>query len=537
MPTAQFVPDLPALHQHLAWPHNRPHLGLDIRIASATDGVYAHINDAEPVRLSDISSDDTEVYVRQPSAMLTHYPAPVRINDRPAATEPYRDEPGIRVSPNEGQLLAPDLTFNAIVRGKGYPAILLDRVLYELDTRPAETIPPNEDYAGALEYYVADRQDGQPHFARRTTYQILPCYRHEATDLAGWSFREGYGAMPHRSLPLADAMHMLAISQRTPQDYAGADFVRRHSNGSPPHGSLKRVPHPNVHRPRNPHTYTTGAWPLSLITFGQEVNIDQDNHQEQPVNLSVARCLYATPELSLVPVQMRSNDTERPNVTCQAVTVITAAGTVLELHRAPRGRDFEFVLPGDAPTEWQTGCRQITTTLAVTDPDGTSRQVLLPMDAFLSGDVEEENIWLTADWTADRTDELKELLMLAYWPELEDPEHITEYQYRKRVAAMTGNLLQSPDEGLTLELGQLADQFSPPSDTSGQSIAWVARPRHSLIWQPEHNDDIPVWLTAAIAGRNPGAKPATVGQQARTILSDTSRFSQLQELLAILPGA
>ena len=536
MPTAQFVPDLAALHRHLTWNPNRPQLGLDIRIASATDGVYAYTNDDSPVRLSDLSADDTEVYVRQLSAMLAHYPAPVRINDRPIETKPDQEEPGIRVSPNEGQLLAPAPTFNAIVRGKGYPAILLDRVLYELDTRPAEKIPPNEDYAGALEYYVADCQDGQPHFARRTTYQILPCYRHEATDLAGWSFREGYGAMPHRCLPPADAMHMLAISQRTPQDYAGADFVRQHSGGNPPHGSLKRVPHPNVHRPRNPHTYTTSGWSLPLVTFGQQVNIDQDEQQEQPVNLSVARCLYAASDLALVPVQMRSNDPERPNVTCQAVTVITAAGAALELQRVPNVHDVKFVLSAHAPSEWETGCRQITATLAVTEPDGASRQVLLSMDAFLSGDVEEENIWLTADWTADRTDELKDLLMLAYWPELDDPEHITECQYRKRVAAMAGNLLQSPAKGLTLELGQLADEFSPLSDTSGQAIASVARPRHSLIWQPEHSEDLPVWLTAAIAGQNPEADPQAVARQARTILAESARFSQLQQLLAIPLG-
>ena len=537
MPTAQFVPDLAALHQHLACNPSQPQRNLDIRIASAPDGIYAYINDAGAIRLSDIGTEHTEVHFRQLWAMLCHYPAPVHINDRPIETKPYQHEPGIRVLQHQSSLLHPDPTFNTILQGKGYPAILLDQVLYELDTSPAAQKPGNADYAGALEYRIADHQDRQPHFARRTTYQILPTYRYQPADLTSWRFREGYGYQPHRCLPPADVMHVLANSQRTPQETAGADFIHQHSGGSPAHGRFQRLVHPQARKPDDPHTYTTRGWSLPLVTFGQQVNIDQDEQQEQPVNLSVARCLYATPELSLVPVQMRSHDLERPNVTCQAVTVITAAGAVLELHRAPRGRDFEFVLPGGAPAEWETGCRQITATLAVTDPDGTSRQVLLPMDAFLSGDVEEENIWLTADWTADRTDELKDLLFLAYWPELEDPEHITYCQYRKRVAAMAGNLLQSPAKGLTLELKQLADEFSPLSDTSGQAIIWVARPRHSLIWQPEHSEDIPVWLTAAIAGLSPGAEPATVGQQARAILTDPVRLGRLQELLAITPAA
>ena len=239
------------------------------------------------------------------------------------------------------------------------------------------------------------------------TYQMLPSYRHKPADLAYWRFREGYGAMPHRCLPPADVMFVLAASQRTPQEYAGVTVIQRHSGGSGPHDALQRVKYPHLPRPRHPQTYTTSAWPLPLIAFGQEVNIDQDNQQEQPINLSLARSLYATPELDLVPVRMRSCDPVRPNVTWQAVTIITAAGAALELHRTPNSRDIEFALQGDAPAGWETGCRQITATLAVTDAYGASHQALLPMGAFLSGDIEDEKIWLTADWTTDRKDELK----------------------------------------------------------------------------------------------------------------------------------
>ena len=262
------------MHQRLAWNPDQPRHSLDIRIASAADGVYVYINNAKPIRLSDISAEDTEVYVRQLSAMLVHYPTPVRINNRPVATEPYRDEPSIRVSKHEGSLLEPKPTYNVVIQGKGYPAILLDQVSYELDTRPAEQNPPNDYYAGALEYHFADRRDGQSHFARLMTYQMLPNYRRDAADLTGWRFQEGYGATPHRCLPPADVMFVLAASQGTPQEYAGVTVIQRHSGGSGPHDALQRVKYPHLPRPRHPQTYATSAWPLPLIAFGQEVNID-----------------------------------------------------------------------------------------------------------------------------------------------------------------------------------------------------------------------------------------------------------------------
>ena len=121
MPTAQFLPDLAALHQRLAWCPDHARHSLDIRIASAADGVYAYINNAKPIRLSDISAEDTEVYVRQLSAMLVHYPTLVRINNRPVATEPYRDKPSMRVSKHDGSLLYPQTDIQRRHPGQGLP--------------------------------------------------------------------------------------------------------------------------------------------------------------------------------------------------------------------------------------------------------------------------------------------------------------------------------------------------------------------------------------------------------------------------------
>lgn len=52
MPTASFQLDSPALHRRLAWNPIQPADRLDIRITVNAD-IYAHINDTEPIRLSE----------------------------------------------------------------------------------------------------------------------------------------------------------------------------------------------------------------------------------------------------------------------------------------------------------------------------------------------------------------------------------------------------------------------------------------------------------------------------------------------------
>ena len=527
MPTASFQIDSPALHRRLAWNPDQPAERLDIRITADEHGIHASINDAEPVRLSDIGAEDTKTYASQLARMLAHYPAPVHINGLPQVTDPYQTTAGVRVTQYRGNLLDPAPQHDAIIRGKGYPAILLNQVLYQLDADP-----DNDDYAGVLEYRMLNREDGQPHFARLTTYQVTPAYRCDAPDLRGWQFQTGYGHMPHRCRPPADVMHTLAMSQREQQERDAADFIRRHSKDSAPFGQPRRYAYPRLSSPETPFTYTHGR-ALPLVAFGQEVHIDPDAELEQATALSIARGLYAAPQAGLVPTSFSPTRTDRPKVSCDAVTVTNADGATVELNRRPEGCGFSFVPPDDADAQWQTDCRRINARLVVTEPDGSTRHVDLPMDAFLSGDLEDEYIRLTADWAADHTQHLRNLLFLAYWPDQDPPEYIDESRYRKITAAMASNLLQGPADGMALELGQLADDFWPLNRAPGQAMVTACRPRHSLLWQPQHDPDMPVWLTAAIAGQNPGADAEAVRQQATAILADQDRFSRLQELLTI----
>ena len=527
MPTASFQLDLPALHQRLAWNPDQPAERLDIRITADEHGIHAHINDIEPVHLSDIGVERTDTYRQQLARMLSHYPAPVQINGLPQATDPYHTTAGVRASQHRGNLLDPVQQNQAIIRGKGYPAILLNQVLYQLDTAPE-----HDDYAGVLEYRVLNQEDGQPHFARLSTYQITPAYRHDAPDLRAWQFQAGYGYMPHQCRPPADVMHTLAMSQREQQEREAAEFVRSHSKNGAPFGQPRRYAYPRLRNPETPYTYTHGT-AQPLVAFGQEVHIDPDAELEQAAALSIARGLYAAPSVGMVPVAFSPGRTDRPKVSCDAVTVTTTDGAAVELIRKPGSCEFTTAPPDDADVHWQADCRRITARLIVTEPDGSTRHVDLPLDAFLSGDLEEEYIWLTADWTADHTQHLRNLLFLAYWPDQDPPEYIDDSRYRKATAAMASNLLQGPADGMVLELGQLADDFWPLNRAPGQAMVTASRPRHSLLWQPQHDPDLPVWLTAAIAGQNPQADAEAVGRQARAVLADPDRFSQLQELLAV----
>ena len=527
MPTASFQLDSPALHQRLAWNPDQPAERLDIRITADEHGIHAHINDTEPIRLSDIGAERTDTYRQQLARMLAHHPARVDINGLPQATDPYHTRACVRVSQYRGNLLDPGQQHEAIIRGKGYPCILLDQVLYRMDTDPE-----HDDYAGVLVYQVLNREDGQPHFARLTTYQVTPAYRHDAPDLRGWQFQTGYGHMPHQCRPPADVMHTMAMSQREQQEREATEFIRSHSKNGSPFGQPRRFAYPHFRVPETPYTYTHGRT-LPLVAFGQEVHIDPDAELDQATALSIARGLYAVPQAGLVPVAFSPTRTDRDKVSCDAVTVTTADGAAVELNRTQEGCGFTFTQTDDADAQWQTNCRRITARLVVTEPDGSLRHVDLPLDAFLSGDLEDEYIRLTADWTADHTQRLRNLLFLAYWPDQDPPEHIDDIRYRKVTAAMAANLLQGPADGMALELGQLADDFWPLNRAPGQAMVAACRPRHSLLWQPQHDPDTPVWLTAAIAGQNPAADAEAVRRQAAAILSAPDRFSRLQELLAI----
>lgn len=211
---------------------------------------------------------------------------------------------------------------------------------------------------------------------------------------------------------------------------------------------------------------------------------------------------------------------------------MTGEGRTLTLTRATDGMRPDFT--PDDPKTWcwmETGCRQITAHLTVTDPDGSVRYADLPMDILCSGQMQAETIWLTEAWTPDRGEELEDLLFLAFWPEYDPPEETTDRQYREQTDALATGLLQGMAEGLQLEVRQHCDNFHPQNLPAHQAAVTAANSRHSLIWQPAPNDDTPPWLTAAIAGQNPQLPAEAVRQQARQILKHPKTLQTLWNIL------
>ena len=529
-----FQPKLTRLHRAMAW---RPdQAGLTIRVHAADDGIHADVN-GQNFRLTDSLEQPPENLVRKFRRMLAHYPAPVVINDEPVDTTPYRTEFGLWFSAHNGDLMDPG-TASSHIRGPARTGILLDHVWYELGTHSAAT--DHSDYA-FTHYAVPDQQDEQPHFARRTIYTVAPAYRWEhipqnAPRHRRWEFRDTYSAIPYACCPPPDVMRQLAASQREPLEREALAVIRDHSGtepvGPPEHNSK------TYYNPRFENRSHSNGRFAPLVVYGTPAYVDHESKLDQATSHVIARALYATPTLDLVPVQHGHGDPARPVINCQTVTVMTAEGRTLTLTRATDGMRPDFT--PDDPKTWcwlETGCQHITAHLTVTDPDGSVRCANLPMDILCSGQMQAETIWLTTAWTPERVDELEDLLFLSFWPEYDPPEETTDRQYREQAEALATGLLQGQAEGLALEVRQHCDNFHPQNLPTQQAAVMVANHRHSLIWQPAPDDDTPPWLTAAISGQNPHLSAEAVHQQARRILDDAATRQLLHNILGPSPDA
>lgn len=531
MPT-QFQPKLTRLHRALAWHPDQT--SLKIRVHPADDGINADVN-GQDFRLTDSLKQPQENLVRKFRRMLAHYPAPVIINDEAIATTPYRNEFGLWFSAYNGDLMDPDRA-SSHIRGPARVGILLDHVWYQLDTH--STAADNSDHA-FTHYVVPDRQDGQPHFARRSLYTVAPTYRWEqipknAPQHRRWEFQDTYGDIPYACCPPPDIMRQLAASQRDPQEQEALAVIRAHA-GAEPTGEPERNSKIYYNPTFENRSHSNGRF-APLVVYGTPAYVDHESKLDQATSHVIARALYATPTLDLVPVERGHGAPPHPVINCQTVTVMTGEGRTLTLTRATDGVHPDFT--PDDPKTWcwmETECRQITAHLTVTDPDGSVRYADLPMDILCSGQMQAETVWLTTAWTPDRGEDLGDLLFLAFWPEYDPPEETTDRQYREQTDSLATGLLKGMAEGLLLEVRQHCDNFHPQNLPAHQAAVTAANSRHSLIWQPAPNDDTPVWLTAAIAGQNPQLSAEAVRQQARQILEHPKTLQTLRHILTPSP--
>ena len=529
MPT-QFQPKLSRLHRALAWqPDSANTAGLAIRVHATDDGIHADVN-GQDFQLSDNPQDKPDNHVRKFAAMVAHYPAPVTINDEPVCRTPYSAEPGIRISRQTGDLMNPGHTSGEYVQGHFRPTILQDHVLYQLGEHSTVS-RRHPDYQDA-DFAVPDHQDGQPHFARRVLYTVIPSYQSEGIPPTArtnhrWEFLNTGGSSLYVCCPPLDVMRTLTLSQRERQEQEAATLIKAHAGAEPVGAPIR----PNTRSQNAPdeHWSHSNGRAIPLLIYGAPAYVDLK--LDQAAAHTIARALYDTPTLDVVPVQYR-RDLALPTISCEAVTVITKAGETLALARNHDGLRPDFTPETGKARPWQeTGCRAITTHLTVTEPNGSVHYTDLPMNILCAGQVDFETVYLTNAWTPDRAEELEELLFLAYWPEHDPPEDTTERQYREQAEAFAVSLLHGPTQGLMLELRQHCDNFHPLSRGLGLAAVMVANDRHSFIWQPRTEDDTPVWLTAAIAGHNPELSAAAVHEHARRILEDPSSYQALATLL------
>lgn len=96
---------------------------------------------------------------------------------------------------------------------------------------------------------------------------------------------------------------------------------------------------------------------------------------------------------------------------------------------------------------------------------------------------------------------------------------------------MADALLHGDMQGLIREIHQHSDNFHSRSKCPVLAAVMVANARHRFIRQPRSDDDTPVWLTATVAGLNPGISAAAVREHARHILKDPSLHAALSALL------
>ena len=125
---------------------------------------------------------------------------------------------------------------------------------------------------------------------------------------------------------------------------------------------------------------------MLLAIYGDPAYVAPSNKLDRAAAQTVARALYATPTLDLVPVRRRMGDQTLPNISCDRITVITGTGETLTLTRNHDGIRPDFTPEHRKTTRWQeTDCQSITAHLTVTNPDGGARYADLSMDMLCAG--------------------------------------------------------------------------------------------------------------------------------------------------------
>ena len=542
-----FLPDSRQLHRLLAYRPGRA--GVRIEIEERPEGIFATVDDEPAWQLTDAARPPSyriDNAVKAFAAMMSHYPAPVIINGEPLATADSPPEPGLRVDYTYGNIQRPAAGSKPI-QGERGPVILMNGVRYRLGGHSSGNAGPDAfQPVMALGYLAADRQDEHPNYARTVKYTAWPAYRWDPTDeseleLTKFASQAEMGD-PNSCYPPAAALRALELSQLASQEWASRDAVMDRIRS----GAAESANVTDVEAARyllNPYGrfgssfqavndhYNYGA---ELIPYNCVATVDRKRIHDPAVTYALARGLYGAPGLDLVPVAV-GYGVEPPelDITCAGVTVTMANGATLFLE-AHRGGNIDDFTPTQNPEPQEVaGCRSIVAHIHVNgDQD---EDLSLPLTMFCSR--RPRNGKHLADGPVGaggrrrtRRDAVRDVLAGG-----RPPDWMRDDEYADRLHALAVTLLVNREEGVAQEVRELCNNFTPrslPKDSPAAVFA-ACPPRHSLIWQPAPQEDLPSWLTAAVAGLNPGRPGEAVRRQSRTIHEDPALMAWLRALLTV----
>ena len=508
---------LDALHRKLAYRPGRR--TLSIETFRNDDDLLVCIDHAAPVKIP--------AYVNL-ARMLAHYPAPVNCNGEPLELTPYRPEAGIAKSGYCGDIMDAQYQSRQPAAGPYQGVILLDGVLYGVG--PCPDLEHDHRFHSVTTYRVPDHQDGQPHYARNSEYCIRPNYRLWNDAGAGYRFEFTRCGSSIQCQPSVEA-YVALQPQRQRQDAAAAMLIRELTGVA----DLGAPTETNAYTYRRmPDVYLSSHGdPVGLISYGIPVTVDLKCDMANAASHSLTKALYRNPAPNLVPVAPREQAAVA-DVSCERITVVASDRQVIAVARAVSHHFDETAAGIPGLGDPQTGARSITAHLTVTEPGGNSREVDIPLDIFCDGEMYEESVWLTDAWQPEHIDELRQILVQAYYDAGDGENYRDLGAYQDEMTVLATRLLRGNRQGFQTELQQVCDRFYPANSRRGIAIATAANARNIITWQPAGpaaENPPPPWLTAAIAANRPELDDHAVRRQACEIWDDESHRERLLDCL------
>ena len=511
------------LHQILRYTPERQRI--DVSVQPTVDGISVTATDtALSAELPDANPAQLSLAVSIISNALRYYPVPAFVNGQKISRHDWPPDPAVSRTNFTEPVMATYSNGAYITEGLRYSAILVDGVLYQLhmDYRQPQVIWP----ALVHEYEFALDNPRHPQYSLLRRYSVSSHFRWDAAADPPVHYR--FHTMT--CTPPPDTIYQLHTAQNHANVERAAAIVRADAG-------VSELPPPRFKTPRQQHddhyyahSYNAAYPTVPLAVHGQPVLINRSGQSNPPAMLAIADALYRG-QHPYVPVTPRPGR-QLPDVTASGFTVVHHDGSILEIagsrHCVPRTEPR----PGPA--------RSLTAHLLVQSPDAAAPERYdLPLDILPLGEWYEPWIQTTDAWTAERHDDLKDLLFNVYCDY--DDQMSEDQQDRLANIAETKavRILEGRRRAIATELQQFCNAliFNYHDPLCPGLLAQSST--HTLIWQPRRFPDAaasdadlaPPWVTAAVMSANPQAERDSVLAKADALWNNPESKAQLRQLL------